>query len=230
MPNDDPKPSSQSPADPPSPGQLQDHLPSSEKKSPTSQGTPEPSRRRIPSGHDLAEDDLVERKKDLVAAFDKLLAPLDAILKLMQRATTFGILLLAVLAVMVLVQVHTTLRMVAVEDRLNDVVDTQKTLTAAATAQEQQQAQQSQISIEPAVTPSGAPTAIIVITPPKAIGSASTSKPMRPVPIALAPTTTSTVPVDASVARPPPPTKGSASAASAPPAPAPPAALTVKFE
>ena len=225
MPNDDPKPSSQSPADPPSPGQLQDPLQSGEKKSPTSQGTPEPSRRRIPSGHDLAEDDLVERKKDLVAAFDKLLAPLDRILLLMQRATTFGILLLAVLAV---VQIHTTLRIVAVEERLDNIVETQKTLTAAATAQEQQQASQSQITIEPAVTPSGAPTAIIVVRPPTIVGSSS-AKVMRPVPIALSPTTTSTVILDGSVARPPPLPRGSASAV-APPAPAPPAALTVKFE
>lgn len=232
MPNDDQKPSSQ-PLVPPSPGQLQDRLPSGE-RSPTSQGTPEPSRTRQPSRPDLGGDDdlAATRRKDLrelVATFDKLIKPLDAILRLMQRATTFGILLLAVLAIMAAVQVHTTIRTVGVEARLDNIVETQKTLTAAATAQEQQQAQQSQITIEPAVTPSGAPTAILVVTPPKSAGSASSSRLMRPVPIALAPTTTSTVGVDASVARPSPHGSASASAV-APPPPAPPAALTVKFE
>jgi hypothetical protein len=187
-------------------------------------------RRRTQSGHEFAEEaaDSPRKKdlKELVATFDKLVRPLDEILRLLKNASTAGVILIIFMAVTVAAQVHTTLRMVAVEERLNSVIDSEKTLTAAATAQEQQQATQAQISIEPAVTPSGAPTAIIVVSPPKIVGSSS-AKVVRPVPLALAPTTTSTVPIDASV--PKPSSHGSASA-SAPPAPAPPAALTVKFE
>lgn len=181
----------------------------------------------MPSRPDLGDDDLAATRrkdlKELVATFDKLIRPLDEILRLMKNAWRGGVILLAFMALMVGVQVHTTLRMVAVEERLNDVIGSQKVLAAAATAQEQQQAQQSQITIEPAVTPSGAPTAIIVIKPPQ--GLTSSSKPARPVPLALAPTATAATSVSGAV---PKPSSGAPDAA--PPAPAPPAALTVKFE
>jgi hypothetical protein len=151
-------------------------------KSPDPQGTlpqsPESIRKKLrASSPDLrgqeADDDLTERKKDLVEAVDQLVAPLQEILKLMQRHQVAVILVLIILFVTVGVAVHTTFRIAKIEESLVEVMTTQFDLqkTAARTATqfdhvEQQQASQSQITIESSVNAKGDPTAVVVLKPP----------------------------------------------------------------
>ena len=93
----------------------------------------------------------------------------------MRHAWRGGVILLAFMAVMTGVQVHTTLRMVDVQEQLAEVVAAQKTLqqttTQVADKQTATQAtlnQQSQITIEPSLGPDGSTTAIVVVRPPPA--------------------------------------------------------------
>ncbi len=189
----------------------------------------------------LADDELTARKKELVVALDKIVEPLDMILGLMRNAWRGGVLLLAFSAVMVGVQVHTTLRMVMVQEQLAEVVAAQKLLQQTTTqvadkqtATEQQLNQQSQITIEPSVTPDGSPTAIVVVKPPPA----SSALPAIPLPLAAplpAPPFNVSTPKPGSKAgvapgrQPHPPASASADTTASPP-PAPAAPSPIKFE
>lgn len=159
-------------------------------------------RPRSPSGHDAADADLTARKKDLVTALDQLVAPLDEILKLMRNMTRSGIVLLVLLTVIVGVQVHTTLRMVAVEAQLADIVAREKSLGAAAdeiqqTAQnaaakaDQIAAGQTQVTIEAAPVDAGGVGAVLVVKAPalsaSARGTATVTLPLPPAAAASAP-------------------------------------------
>jgi hypothetical protein len=133
------------------------------------------------------DDELVRKKKALVDSLDQIVEPLDAILALMRNAWRGGVLLLAFMALMIGVQVHTTLRMLTVEEQLNDIIAAQKTLQQTATTVADKQTatqnvlnQQSQITIEPSVTPDGATTAIVVVKPPPA----ASQLPAIPLPLA----------------------------------------------
>ena len=153
-------------------------------------GTPQSSATGYRASLDsLADDELVADKKRLVAAFDQIVEPLNQILGLMRHAWRGGVILLAFMAVMTGVQVHTTLRMVDVQEQLAEVVAAQKTLqqttTQVADKQTATQAalnQQSQITIEPSLGPDGSTTAIVVVRPPLA------SSTLPAIPLPLAPT------------------------------------------
>ena len=172
------------------------------------------------------DDELVADKKRLVAALDKIVEPLDQILGLMRNAWRGGVILLVFSALMVAVQVHTTLRMVSVQEQLAEVVAAQKTLQQTATTVADKQTatqnvldQQSQITIEPSMGPDGAPTAIVVVKPPPA------SSTLPAIPLPLAPTVVSLPPLS--------PKKRPHAASSvdgAAPAPPPPAPAPIHFE
>jgi hypothetical protein len=169
----------------------------------------------------IDDDELTARKKDLVAAFDKLIAPLDEILVYLKRAWRGGACLLLFSAAMVAVQVHTTIRMMAVQEQLAEVVEAQRQLQQTAskveakqTAAEEQQAQQSIVTLEPSTTPDGAPTTIVVVKPPSA------SSTMAPVPFGI-----TTAPQSAPKA--PPRKKGASTDAGVPASPPP---ASVQFE
>lgn len=198
MSQDPPDPSSPGPRHPPPPASPRDQEPGCprfpEERAQTT--APDASSASAPSGSlyppspasQAAADELIARKKALVESLDQLVEPLDQILLLMRQAWRGGVALLVFTALMVVVQVHTTLRMVAVQEQLADVVAAQKTLQTTTTevvAQQTQaaavQAQQSQITIEPSVTPEGEPTAIVVVKPPTAAPT------MSPVPLAIGP-------------------------------------------
>jgi hypothetical protein len=187
----------------------------------------------------------VRKKKALVDSLDQIVEPLDAILALMRNAWRGGVLLLAFMALMIGVQVHTTLRMLTVEEQLNDIIAAQKTLQQTATTVADKQTatqnvlnQQSQITIEPSVTPDGATTAIVVVKPPPA----SSALPAIPLPLAPtmpappAPSFSVWTPKPGSKAgvtpgRQPRPTASAAAPDSNAPPPAPaPAAAPIKFE
>lgn len=128
-------------------------------------------------------DELVTKKKHLVEAFSQLVAPLDAILAILRWATTFAVLLLALLAIMVGVQVHTTLK-------LAEIIEAQKALQQATTQVAANQtsaatllANQSQITIEPSMGPDGSTTAIVVVKPPPAAPSSVPAVPLIVSPI-----------------------------------------------
>ena len=196
--------------------------------------------------------ELVAKKKALVESLDQIVEPLDAILALIRSAWRGGVLLLAFMALMVAVQVHTTLRMAYVQTQLEEVVTAQKTLQATATQVADKQTatqdvlnQQSQITIEPGVSPDGSPTAIVVVKPPPA----SSSLPAVGIPIAAPVPTAYFAPIPKPIPKPktvatgkPTPPAPAVSAAAAPlpasapdaasaPAPAPaPAPAAIKFE
>jgi len=183
MPNDPQSPDLQ-------PGQLHGQSPSPG-QNPATATIPSPSTPpSLPSARgsqaSLADtEELVAKKRSLVDALDQIVEPLDEILKLMRNAWRGGVILLAFMALMVGVQVHTTLRMAAVEERLDDVIAAQKTLqqtaTQVAARQTETEATQSQITLVPSVSPDGSPTAIVVVKPPPAASA------IPPVPLAAIP-------------------------------------------
>jgi hypothetical protein len=187
---DDPKSPVPSP-DLPSPDPLPDLLPSPEKSPTTEASTSIPTQSPPPASSSpasLADDELIADKKRLVAAFDQIVEPLNQILGLIRHAWRGGVIMLAFMALMVAVQVHTTLRMAAVQEQLAEVVAAQKTLQQTTTQVADKQTatqnalnQQSQITIEPVEGPDGSPTAIVVVKPPPA----SSQLPAIPLPLAL---------------------------------------------
>lgn len=119
-----------------------------------------------------AEDELQTRKRSLVEAFDRIIEPLDEILALMKRYQRGVALALIVLLVVAGVSALSVWKMVGVEEQLALIVTAQQSLqvtaqsaASAAASAEKQTATLSQVTIEQGETPSGAPTAVVVVHP-----------------------------------------------------------------
>jgi hypothetical protein len=136
------------------------------------------------------QDELVAKKKSLVQAFDQIVEPLREILALMKRYQWGVAIVILVLVVVSGLSLHTTIRLAAIEEQLAIVVSAQQNLqvtvssaASAAATVERQTASLSQVTIEPAETPSGTPTAVVVVHPaPRA--SASVKPVVLPLPTA----------------------------------------------